>query len=120
MISTEAVTIARTERGLTIVGTRITIYDVMAYRKAWYSDRSIREKLGLTQEQIDIALNYIKENLDLVEAEYQQASETEIEIRQYWENHNRDRFTQLAEMPDKCDQTELREKLKAWKERIEA
>jgi len=40
-------TIIRTERGLTISGTRITLYDVMDYRKAHYPSKLIREKLGL-------------------------------------------------------------------------
>ena len=45
--SNEQSSIIRTERGLTITGTRITLYDVMDYLKAQYPPKLIREKLGL-------------------------------------------------------------------------
>jgi hypothetical protein len=45
-VSNQQPTIIRTERGLTISGTRITLYDVMDYIKAQYPPKFI-EKLGL-------------------------------------------------------------------------
>ena len=36
----EKVIVVRTERGLTIAGTRITLYDVIAHLKAQYHERS--------------------------------------------------------------------------------
>lgn len=45
--------IIRTERGLTIAGTRITIYDVMDYLKAEYPRKYIRDAFMLTDGQID-------------------------------------------------------------------
>jgi hypothetical protein len=38
--------------------------------------------------------------------------------RQYWESRNRERFAQIAALPPKPGQEALREKLRAWKERI--
>ncbi|NCQ85050.1 MAG: DUF433 domain-containing protein [Microcystis aeruginosa W13-18] len=113
-------TIIRTERGLTISGTRITLYDVMDYRKAQYPSKLIREKLGLNDEQIRLALAYIDTHRAEVEAEYQECLQTAAEIRQYWEDRNRERFAKIAAMPPKPGQEALRAKLQAWKARIEA
>jgi hypothetical protein len=42
--------IIRTERGLTITGTRITLYDVMDYLKAQYPPKFIRDAFNLIQD----------------------------------------------------------------------
>jgi uncharacterized protein (DUF433 family) len=119
-ISNEQVAIARTERGLSIAGTRITIYDVMDYLKAQYPPQLIREKLGLDDEQVSAAIDYIKAHQIEVEAEYQEVQETAAEIRKYWEERNRDRFAEIAAMPPKPGQEALRAKLQEWKERIDS
>ncbi|ALF54485.1 hypothetical protein ACX27_19185 [Nostoc piscinale CENA21] len=111
--------IIRTELGLTIAGTRITLYDVMDYLKAQYPPKLIREKLGLNDEQINSALAYIGTHQTEVEAEYQECLQTAMEIRQYWEERNREHFAKIAAMPPKPDQEVLRAKLQAWKARIE-
>jgi uncharacterized protein (DUF433 family) len=118
--SNDRSSIIKTERGLTIGGTRITLYDVMDYLKAEYPPKLIREKLGLTDEQILSALAYIKAHRSEVEAEYQDGLKTAAEIRQYWEERNRERFAKIAAMPPKPGQEVLRAKLQAWKDRIEA
>jgi uncharacterized protein (DUF433 family) len=112
--------IIRTERGLTIAGTRITIYDVMDYLKAQYPSKLIREKLGLNNGQIQSALAYIETHRTEVEAEYQECLKTAAEIRQYWEERNRERFAKIAAMSSKLGQEPLRAKLQEWKARIEA
>ncbi len=53
--SNEQVAIIRTERGLTITGTRITLYDVMDYMTAQYPPKFIRGLFELTEEQINAA-----------------------------------------------------------------
>ncbi|NEO19408.1 MAG: DUF433 domain-containing protein [Moorea sp. SIOASIH] len=117
---TEEPAIIRTERGLTIAGTRITLYDVMDYLKAQYPQQLISEKLGLNHDQIRSALAYIETHHVEFEAEYQECLQTAKEIRQYWEERNRERFTKIAAMPPKPGQEALRAKLQAWKARIEA
>lgn len=119
-VSVEPTTIIRTERGLTIGGTRITIYDVMDYLKAQYPPKLIREKLGLSDGQLDLALDYIEQHRSAVEIEYQECLQTAAEIREYWEDRNRERFAQIAAMPPKPGQEALRAKLQEWKDRIEA
>jgi uncharacterized protein (DUF433 family) len=107
--------ITRTERGLAIAGTRITLYDVMDYLKASYPPKLIRNKLNLTNEQLNAALSYIEANRAEVEAEYQIVLQTAEEIRQYWEERNRDRFAQIAVMPPKPGREALWAKLQAQK-----
>lgn len=117
-VSNEQSGIIRTERGLMITGTRITLYDVMDYLKAQYPSKLIREKLGLNDEQINLALAYIDSHLAEIETEYQEFLQTAEEIRQYWQEKNRERFAKIAAMPTKVGQEALRAKLQSWKERI--
>jgi uncharacterized protein (DUF433 family) len=99
LVSNPTLNIIWTERGSSIAGTRITLYDVMDYLRANYSHHDIAEKLGLTIEQINFAIDYIAANRQQVETEYQACLENAEEIRQYWEEHNRDRFARIAAMP---------------------
>lgn len=112
--------INRTERGLTIAGTRITLYDVMDYYMADYPAKLIREKLYLTDAQVDAALSYIKAHQAEVEAEYQQVLQIAEDNRQYWEEHNQKHFVRLAATPPKLGQEAIRTKLQAWKDRLES
>jgi uncharacterized protein (DUF433 family) len=113
--SIEQPAIIRTERGLTIAGSRVTIYDVMDFIKAQYPPKLIRDKFNLTDEQISSALSYIEINRDQVESEYQQVLQTREEIRQYWEDRNREHFARLATIPRKPGQENLWAKLEQQK-----
>ncbi len=110
--------IIRTERGLTIAGTRITIYDVMDYVTAQYPARYTRNMLNLTDEQINAALSYIETNRAQVEAEYQKVLQEAEEIRQYWDDRNRERLAQIRALPPKPGQEAVRAKLQAWKDKL--
>ncbi|MEG4803960.1 DUF433 domain-containing protein [Microcoleus sp. ARI1-B5] len=107
--------IIRTERGLTIAGTRITLYDVMDYLTPSYPPKLIREKLCLTDEQVNVALSYIEANRDRVEAEYQEVLQIAEENRQYWEERNREHFAGIAQLPPKPGTEALWAKLQAQK-----
>jgi uncharacterized protein (DUF433 family) len=104
LASNEQVIIIRTERGLTISGTRISLYDVIDFLKAQYPPKLIRDTFNLTNAQINAALSYIEANQAQVEAEYQEVLQTREEIRQYWEERNRDRLARIAAMPHKSGQ----------------
>jgi len=112
--------IIRTDRGLTIAGTRITLYDVMDYLTASYPAKLIREKLCLTDAQVEAALCYVKAHQAEVEAEYQEVLQIAEDNRQYWEERNREHFARLGVMPPKPGQEALRAKLQAWKDRLES
>lgn len=103
--------IIRTERGLTIAGTRTSLYDVIDLLKADYPAKLIRDTFNLTDAQVEAALLYIKANSVEVESEYQEVLQTREEIRQYWEDRNRDRFAQIAATPHKPEQAAFWAKL---------
>ena len=109
--------IIRTERGLTISGTRITLYDVMDYVSAKYPKKFIRSLLDLTEGQMNTALSYIKANHSEVEAEYHLILKQAEENRQYWEERNREHFARVAAMPLQPSREHLRAKLQEQKAR---
>jgi len=91
--------IIRTERGLTIAGTRITLYDVMDYVVGQYPPTFIQGLFELTEEQLNAALSYIEAHRPEVEAEYQQVIEENEELRRYYEEQNRERVARISTLP---------------------
>lgn len=114
------VAIIRTDRGLTISGTRITLYDVMDYVTGQYPPKFIRGLFNLTEEQINAALAYIEANRAEVEAEYQIVLEESEELRQYYEERNRDLIARLAVKPPKPGMEAAWEKLQVQKAKHQA
>ncbi|MGD1929927.1 MAG: DUF433 domain-containing protein [Leptolyngbyaceae cyanobacterium] len=112
--------IIRTARGLTITGTRITLYDVMDYVTAQYPPKFIQGLFDLTQEQIDAALSYIETHRADVEAEYQQVLHETEELRQYYKEQNRERVARSAAKPPKPGTETAWEKLQAAKAKRES
>lgn len=112
--------IVRTERGLAIAETRITLYDVMDYFTAGYPAKLIREKLCLTDAQTSAALSYIEAHQAEVESEYQQVLQIAEDNRQYWQERNQEHFARLAAIPPKPGQETIRAKLQAWKDRLKS
>ena len=116
--SNEQASIIRTERGLTISGTRITIYDVMDHLAAGWTPKLILNWLPLTAEQLHAALFYIDANRTEVEAEYQTLLQATQEMREYWEDKNREHLAQIAKLPPKPGNEEIHAKLQAWKAKL--
>ena len=116
--ATENSTVVRNDRGLSIRGTRLTLYDIMDYVKDEWPPKLIRDWFNLTQTQIDDVMDYINENRAQVEAESQQVLKRAEEIERYWEKRNRERMSQFD--PDKLspERRALWDKLQAWKARI--
>lgn len=119
-VSNEKAGIIRTERGLTISGTRITLYDVMDYVTAQYPPKFIRGLFDLTEEQINAALAYIEAHRAEVEAEYQQVLQEAEELQQYYEEQNRERVARSAAKPPKPGTEAAWEKLRAAKAKRES
>ncbi len=111
--------IIRTERGLTISGTRITLYDVMDYVMAQYPPKFIRSLFDLTQDQIEVALSYIKANRPEVEAEYQLVLKQAEENQQYWKARNHEHAARASATSPKPGREALWVKLQAQKARHE-
>lgn len=108
-------TIIRTSRGLSIDGTRITLYDVMDFYTADYPREAIRDRLALTDPQIDAALAYIEAHYPEVAMEYKQILAQSEQNQQKWaailEQH-------LAANPVEHlspEQQELHRKFQRWK-----
>jgi len=119
-VSSGGTTIIRTGRGLTIAGTRITLYDVMDYVTEQYPPKFIRAMLNLTDEQVDSALAYIDSHRTEVEAEYQLVLREAEELRQYYEGQNRDLFVRIAAKPPRPGTEAIRAKLRAERTRLES
>jgi hypothetical protein len=107
--------ISRTERGLSIAGTRITLYDVLSYLKADWPPGLIKNWLNLDETQIEAALSYIDEHRAEIEVEYQQVLRDASSSREYWETRNRERLASIATLPTKPGTEKLRAKLNASK-----
>jgi uncharacterized protein (DUF433 family) len=112
--------VVRTERGLTLAGTRTTLYDVMDYLVADWPPKLIRDRLDLTDQQIEVALDYINQHRTEVETEYQEVLRSAEESRHYWEERNRERLAAIAKRPPQPGQEAIRAKLKAWKAQLES
>ncbi|MEO1446997.1 MAG: DUF433 domain-containing protein [Cyanobacteria bacterium J06635_11] len=120
--------IVRTGRGLTISGTRTTLYDVLDYLKAQYPPSRIRKKLRLSKAQLEAAFAYIEAYRSELNAEYQEISKMAEDNRQYWKTHSYYRLapvpaTQNAVAPkvvapNVLEQTALRVKLRAWQNKL--
>lgn len=111
-------TIVRTDRGLTIAGTRLTLYDVMDHLIAGWTPKLILNWLPLTEEQLNASLSYIDANRAEVEAEYQTVLQETQERRNDWENKNRARLAEIAQLPPKAGQEDIHAKLQAWKAKL--
>lgn len=108
-------TVVRTSRGLSIAGTRTTIYAILDYLHAGWPPKLIRDRLNLTDQQIADALDYIATHQTEVEAEYQQVLREAEAIRHYWEEQNRERLAAIAALPPKPEHAVIRAKLAAVK-----
>jgi uncharacterized protein (DUF433 family) len=111
-------TVVRTERGLTIAGTRITLYQIMDYLKDDWPPHLVQDWLSITDQQLAGVLAYIENHRDDVEAEYDLVLREAEESRRYWEERNRERFAQIAQLPPKPGQEAIRAKILAEKRRL--
>ncbi len=112
-------TVVRSSRGLSISGTRITLYSIMDCVQADWPPRLIRDWFNLTDKQINDVMDYIEANRSKVEAEYQIVVQRAAEIRRYWQERNQEHFDRIAALPPKPGQEKIRAKLQARKEQRE-
>lgn len=112
-------TIIRTSRGLTVAGTRITLYSIMDYIEAEWPRKLIKDFFDLTDSQIMAVYAYIEANREQVEAEYRLVLQKAEENRRYWTEYNRNHLVQVAEMPHKPEHREIWQKLKRRQAQLE-
>ncbi|HLY29639.1 MAG TPA: DUF433 domain-containing protein [Ktedonobacterales bacterium] len=77
--------VRREDRGLTIEGTRVTLYALMDYLRAGWDVDSIRSWLNLTNDQVKAALAYIAAHREEVNTEYAETLREAEERQRYWE-----------------------------------
>jgi len=111
-------TVIRTSRGLSIAGTRITLYSLLDYLHAGWPPHLIRDEFNLTESQISEVMQYIETHRDEVETEYQAVLQQAEENQHYWEVRNKERLARIAALPPKPGQERLRAKLQAAKEKL--
>jgi len=112
-------TVIKTKQGLFISGTRITLYDIMDYIKDGWPPHLIQKWFDLSEKQIKDVMEYINNYEEEVETEYQFVLKKTEEIKKYWEERNQERFDQIAKKPPRPGNEKIREKLQAWKVKLE-
>jgi uncharacterized protein (DUF433 family) len=110
--------VTRTERGLSVAGTRITLYNIMDCLKAGWPPALIQARYDLTDDQLEGVLTYIDAHRDAVEAEYNAVVERAEEIKKYWEGKNRRRFAEIESKRPQPGREKIHGRLNAWKERL--
>ena len=120
LVSNEQAVIIRTERGLTIAGTRITLYDVMDYLIEEYPQKFICSMLSITDKQLIAALSYIDAHRAEVETEYQNVLKEAEELRQYYEQQNHDLIAKITTKTPEIGTEEIRAKLRAERAKFES
>lgn len=83
-------TVIRTAAGLTVNGSRLTLYSIMDSMRGNNSLKNVRDIYELTDEEMLDILDYIHLHKDEVEKEYREARESAERNRKYWEERNRD------------------------------
>jgi len=104
-------TVVRTSRGLTVGGTRLTIYLLMDSFKGGRPDEMVLQSYPITREQLADVHRYIDEHRDEVEAEYQEVVRKAEEDRRYWEERNRERLEAIEKLPKTPRQLAIRKRI---------
>ena len=108
-------TVIRTKAGLTVKGSRLTLYYIMDAMRENNSLKNVRDIYELTDEEMLDILDYIHLHKEEVEKEYQQVVKSSDENRKYWEEKNR-------KLMDKTYQQReaVLAKLREWSEQYHA
>jgi uncharacterized protein (DUF433 family) len=107
-------TVVRNERGLSINGTRVTLYHIMDHVRAGRSAEEIHRWLPmLSRDQVADALAYIEAHRLEVDAEYETVVEKAEENRRRWEAQYGERVAQIKGTPPKPEYAAAWAKLEA-------
>ena len=96
----ENASVVRTECGLVIAGTRVTLYLLVDYVLAQWPAHLIAEELRLSPAQVEAALAYIQENKAVVLAEYVQVLQQNEELRRYYAERQRVLRARIQSLPE--------------------
>jgi len=110
--------IVQTSRGLSVAGTRITLYDILDYVHDGWPPHLIAAWLNLSSDQIQAALAYIEAHRAEVEAQYQQVLRQAEENRAYWEARNRERLEQIDKLPSSSEKASIEARIRLRQEQL--
>ena len=114
----QQLTVVRTSRGLSIAGTRITLYTILDYLHAGWPPKLVQDWLNLTAIQMADVLAYLASHRGEVEQEYQQVVQHAEEVRRYWDQRVQEHLANRPAAPLTPERAQLRAKLQAWKTRL--
>src|SRR5437763_16960275 len=97
--TTSQTTVVRTDRGLSIGGRRVTLYDVMDYLTAGWTTEQTREVLRLSEQEMADVMVYMRDHDTEGVTEYVQVLQKGDGQRRYWEERNRATCEALAGQP---------------------
>lgn len=83
-------TVIRTTSGLSVKGSRLTLYSIMDSIREGNSLKNVRDIYELTDDEMLDILDYIHLHKDEVEKEYREVLESAERNRKYWEERNRE------------------------------
>lgn len=109
--------VVRTERGLTVGGTRLTLYLLEDHFRAGWPNELVQEWFRLTDQEIADVVGYMAAHRGEFDAEYEQVLQQAETTRKYWEERNRERFERLEKAPLTPEQTARRAKLDELRQR---
>jgi uncharacterized protein (DUF433 family) len=110
--------IVQTSRGLSVAGTRITLYDILDYVHDGWPPHLIAAWLNLSPDQIRAALAYIEAHRAEVEAQYQQVLRQAEENRAYWESRNRGRLKQIDRLASTSEKASIEARIRLRQEQL--
>src|SRR5690349_9704799 len=120
MSTRTASVIRRPDKGLTISGTRVTLYALMDYLHWGWPHDEIRDWLSLSEDQLRAALDYIAAHSDEVEAEYREVVHKAEERRRYYEQLEREHLARTPPSPTTPERAALRARIAAERARLDA
>ncbi|HST87143.1 MAG TPA: DUF433 domain-containing protein [Ktedonobacterales bacterium] len=120
MSTTTPSVIRRPDKGLTISGTRVTLYALMDYLHWGWPHDEIRDWLSLSDDQLRAALDYIAAHHDEVEAEYREVVRKAEERRRYYEELEREHLARTPPSPTTPERAALRVRIAEQRARLDA
>jgi uncharacterized protein (DUF433 family) len=98
----------RSDRGLVIAGSRLTLYEIMDLVKKSWSSEQILDFYPLTVGQLQDAYNYFAAHGEVFEAEYQQVVRESEELEQYYRAKQEELMRAAANRPRTPEEAALR------------
>lgn len=111
-------TVTRTDRGLTVKGSRLTLYSILDAMKDNNSLKNVRDIFELTDQEMLDVLDYIHLHKEEVEKEYQEVLVVAQKNKDYWQERNKEQLESTYQQSEtvRAKLMEMKEKYKAEKE----